>query len=145
LEYRLFVLALRIAIGAIAALLSAIVVFYLGSVTVVPLKPDSDAMVTANLVIGAGLGAGLAGWCVGLRVGSNRKASWRELSGVLGLAVGAAWLGQLFLSDLLFANVDAIRIKTADEVYGALTGAVIGALAVPLALGARRTARGEEP
>jgi hypothetical protein len=143
--YRLFVLALRALLAAILGLLGGLALFFIGSVTVVPLVPYNAAAVTANLVIGIGLGAGLAGWYFGLRMGSGRLPSRYELPLVLGLALISAWSGFLFLSDSIFRNVDAVRIKAANEVYGTLTGALAGALIVPLFKGAWRTMRREEP
>jgi hypothetical protein len=143
--YRLSVLALRVLLAAILGLLGGLTLFFIGSVTVVPLIPYNVAAVTANLVIGFGLGAGLAGWYFGLSMGSGRSASRYELPLVLGLALISAWSGFLFLSDSIFRNVDAVRIKAANEVYGTLTGALAGALIVPLFKGAWRTMRREEP
>jgi NO-binding membrane sensor protein with MHYT domain len=144
-EYRLLVLALRMLLGATFALLGGLSLFFIGSVTIVPLITYNLAVVTANLVIGAGLGAGLAGWFFGLRVGTSRRPSRYEAPLVFSLALACAWLGFLFLSDTVFRNVDAVRVKSTNEVYGALAGAIAGAMAVPLAVGVWRAARRLEP
>lgn len=145
MDYRVLVLALRLLLGTVMAILSGLVLWFVGTVTVVPLIPHNIAVVTANLVIGVGLGAGLAGWFFGLHMGSNRRIDPRELLAAVGAALICAWLGQLFLSQMLFANVEAVRVKTTNEVYGAITGAMIGAMILPLAMGVWRTMRREEP
>jgi hypothetical protein len=145
MDYRVLVLALRLLLGAVVALLSGLILWFIGTVTVVPLIPHNIAVVTANLVIGIGLGTGLAGWYFGLRLGSNRRIGRYEPAVTVGSALLCAWLGQLFLSRTLFVNVDAVRVKTTNEVYGAITGALIGAMVLPLALGVWRIARREEP
>jgi hypothetical protein len=145
MEYRLFVLLLRLGLALLGAVALGLVLWFIGSVTAVPFFPANDAAVTANLVIGIGLGAWVAGWFLGLRMGSSHIARREELPVVRALALTGAWLGQVFLDDALYRNVDAVRVKDAPEVYGAVTGAVVGALLVPLAVGVWRVAHREEP
>gem|GEM_PF-5006482 len=120
-------------------------VFFLGSVTVVTYFPSNAVAVTANMVTGIGLGAGLSGWLFGLRLGSAHMPQRYELPLTVALAVACAWFGQAFLDDWLFKNVDAVRVKTSDEVYGAITGALAGAILLPLGLGVWRVAHRQEP
>lgn len=143
--YRLFVLSLRILVGAIVAVLFAIVLFFTGSVTFLPLAPGNAPLVTGNLIVGFGVGAGLGGWLFGLKIGSGRIPAWYELPATVAIALAGSWLGLLVLSDLLFSNVVATRITNANEVYGAMLGALIGALLLPLVTGTRRLLRREEP
>ncbi|MBI4306944.1 MAG: hypothetical protein HY678_11555 [Chloroflexi bacterium] len=145
MDYRVFVLILRLLLGTSLAFLSGLILWFTGNITIVPLIPNNIAVVTANLVVGVGIGAGLAGWFFGIRVGSSHNAGPYELPIAIALAVAFAWFGQLFLADLLFSNVDAVRVKTTNEIYGAVTGAVIGAMVLPLAIGLWRTAHRQEP
>lgn len=145
MEYRVLVLALRLLLGTATAVLFGLALWLIGAVTVVQLIPHNIAVVTANLVIGIGLGAGLAGWFFGLHLGGNRRVDRYILSATVGLAIACAWLGQLFFPSLLFANFEAVRVKTATEIYGALTGAVVGAMILPLVVGVWRIMRREEP
>lgn len=145
MEYRLIVLLLRVLLGSVVALVAAVTLFIVGAVTVVPLMPYSITVVTANLVIGAGLGAGVAGWYFGLRIGSSHASAWYELPVTIALGLACSWLGQLFLDDLLYANVHAVRVETISEIFGALTGAVAGAMLLPLCLGVWRAAYRQEP
>jgi len=144
-DYRVLVLALRLLLSSFMALMSGLLLWVTGAVTLVPLTSHDEAAITANLVIGAGLGAGLAGWFFGLRIGSHRGIGRYQLPVTIGTALTCAWLGQLFLANLVYANVQGIGVKTTNEVCGAFTGAVIGAMAVPLALGFWRVLRREEP
>lgn len=143
MEYRLIVFLLRGLLGTAVALVAAITLFVGGAVVVVPLMPYD--VVTANLVIGSGLGAGVAGWYFGLRIGSSRLRAWYELPGSIALGLACSWLGQLFLDDLLYANVHTVRVATVSEIFGSITGAVIGAMTLPLCLGLRRAVSGQEP
>ncbi len=145
MEYRLFALLLRLGLAAIGALIAALIFWYTGSVTVVPFFPVGDVYVTTNLVIGAGLGAGLAGWLLGLRLGSAHQFHWAELPVTVGVAMLGALLGQLMLDDLLFTSIDELRTHEAPEVYGAALGATVGALLTPLAVGIWRVAHRQEP
>ncbi|MBM3958399.1 MAG: hypothetical protein FJ314_01315 [SAR202 cluster bacterium] len=145
MDYGLFVLALRILVGMIVAVLFAIILFFCGSLTFLPLAPGNAALVTGNLIIGVGLGAGLGGWLFGLRIGSGRNPGWYELPATLAIALTGAWLGHLVLSDLLFSNVSATRIPNANEVYGTLLGALMGAMALPVFSGTHRVLRRLEP
>jgi hypothetical protein len=146
MEYRVFALALRLMIAVIAGPPIGLSLFFLGSVAVVNyLVPGNAVAVTSNMVIGIGLGAGLAGWLFGMRLGSAHMGRRYELPLTLLIAVVSAWFGQAVLNDLLFRDVDGIRVEAADEVYGAVTGAVAGAILLPLVLGAWRVAHRQEP
>ena len=145
MEYRLLVLALRLGLAALAAVLFGLALWFTGAVTVVQLVPGNAVAVTMNLVLGVGTGAGLAGWLFGLRLGSAHLPHMAELPAALALAIIGAWLGQVFLDDLLYRNLDAIRVKSSNEIIGAVTGANIGALLVPLIAGAWRVAHRQEP
>lgn len=145
MDYRVLVLVLRLLLGTVTAVLAGLALWLIGAVTVVQLIPHNIAIVTANLVIGMGLGASLAAWFFGLHLGGNRRVDRYVLPATVGLAIACAWLGQLFLPTSLYANFEATRVKTATEIYGALTGAVVGAMILPLAVGVWRTIRREEP
>jgi len=144
-EYRLLALVLRLLVAGPAAAIFGIAVWLFGTVTVLPLISYNGVAVIANLVIGIGAGAGAAGWLIGLRVGSDRLPGRFDLPATVAVAIMCAWLGQVFLDDLLFKNEYAIRIESAREVYGAVMGGVIGALIVPLIIGAWRVAHRQEP
>ena len=145
MEYRLLALVLRLLVAGPAAAIFGIAVWLFGTVTVLPLISYNGVAVIANLVIGIGAGAGAAGWLIGLRVGSDRLPGRFDLPATVAVAIMCAWLGQVFLDDLLFKNEYAIRIESAREVYGAVMGGVIGALIVPLIIGAWRVAHRQEP
>ena len=145
MEYRLLALVLRLLVAGPAAAIFGIAVWLFGTVTVLPLISYNGVAVIANLVIGIGAGAGAAGWLIGLRVGSDRLPGRFDLPATVAVAIMCAWLGQVFLDDLLFKNEYAIRIESAREVYGALIGGVAGALIVPLIMGAWRVAHRQEP
>lgn len=145
MEYKLLALVLRLLVAGLAAVIFGLILWIIGGVTVLPLFPNNGVAVTANLVVGVGIGAAVAGWLIGLRMGSDRLPGRIDLPATVAAALICAWLGQVFLDDLLYKNVDAIRVKTTDEVYGALTGGVVGALIVPLIMGAWRVAHRQEP
>lgn len=145
MEYKLLALVLRLLVAGPAAVILGIVVWLFGAVTVLPLIPYNAVAVTTNLVVGVGFGAGMAGWLIGLRVGSDRLPGRIDLTATVAAAIICAWLGQTFLDDLLFKNFEPIRVKAADEVYGALVGGGVGALIVPLIMGAWRVAHRQEP
>jgi H+/Cl- antiporter ClcA len=145
MEYRLLALSLRLLVAAISALLLGLVLWVAGSVTVLPLVPNNAVAVTANLIVGVGVGAGVGGWLVGLRMGSSHLPHWFELPATLACAILCAWFGQAFFDDWLYKNVEAVRVKTTDEVYGAVTGGIIGALILPLIFGYWRVTHRQEP
>ncbi len=145
MEYRLLALVLRLLVAGPAAAIFGIALWLFGTVTLLPLILNNGVAVTANLVFGVGIGAGVAGWLIGLRVGSDRLPGRFDLPATVAVAIMCAWLGQVFLDDLLFKNEYAIRIESAREVYGALIGGVAGALIVPLIMGAWRVAHRQEP
>ena len=145
MEYRLLALVLRLLVAGPAAAIFGIALWLFGTVTLLPLILNNGVAVTANLVFGVGIGAGVAGWLIGLRVGSDRLPGRFDLPATVAVAIICAWLGQVFLDDLLFKNEYAIRIESAREVYGALIGGVAGALIVPLIMGAWRVAHRQEP
>lgn len=129
-----------------AAAFLGILVWLFGAVLVLPnVFPYNAVAITANLVVGVGVGAGLAGWLIGLRVGTVRLPGRFDLPATVAVAIIGAWLGQTFLDDLLFRDLNPIRIKAAGEVYGAVMGGVTGSLTVPLIMGAWRVAHREEP
>ncbi len=146
MEYRLLALVLRLLLAGPAAAIFGIAVWLFGTVTVLPLVPFNDVAVIANLVIGVGAGAGVAGWLAGIRLGSDRLPGRFDLPATVAVAMICAWLGQAILDDLLFKRNDTLpRLEGADEVFGAVTGGVIGALVVPLIMGAWRVAHRQEP
>ena len=145
MDYRVLVLALRLPLAAVTAVLCGLLIWLIGAVTVVQWIPHNTAVVTANLVIGMGLGAGLAAWFFGLHLGSNRRVGRYILTATVGLAIACAWLGQLLLPTSLYANFEAVRVKSATEIYGAITGAVVGAMVLPFTVGAWRAVHREEP
>jgi hypothetical protein len=144
-EYRLLVLVLRLLVAGFAAVILGVALWFIGSINVIPLFPNNGVAVTANLVVSVGIGAGVAGWLIGLRVASDRLPRRFDLPATVAVAIICAWLGQVFLGDLLFKNAVLIRAKTAGEVYGAVIGGAIGALIVPLIIGAWRVAHRQEP
>ncbi len=138
-------LALRVALAGAVAAISAPAVWYTSAVIVVPLLPDGDVAVAANLVCGMGLGAGVAGWLIGIRMGSDRLPRRIDLPLAVAVAVVSAWLGQAVLDDLFFKSENAVLIQNTPDVYTALMGSVIGAMIVPLIMGAWRVAHRLEP
>lgn len=143
--FLMLALALRLLLGVVAGPLLGLLLYLLGGLIILPIFPFNQVAVNTNLIVGVGLGTGIGAWLLALRAGTMHVPAWYELPAVIALAILGAWFGQSFFDDWLFKNVRGVRVNTTPEIFGAITGAIIGSMLLPVLIGSWRVAHRQEP